>query len=198
MHPKNAAHQEAAPDVAAANGKALRTDRALPAAPARIELGHGRILAVRPVQDGAILRVASARREEAIELEIRFEAAGPVVRARAAALELDSVGDITTRCERFRVDARGDIDLQAHGQVRVRAAEQLSMQGDRILAQAADGKMQLRASEELQLLGELILLNCDRPATIPGSAQCPPKTSSMHDLHSECEDATDVAHSHER
>lgn len=149
-------------------------------APIAIALGQGRALSVQPCEGGALLRVASASPAERLDVEIRFEASGPVVRARATALELDSPGNVTARCERFRIDARSDIELCAQGKLNVVAAEQLSMQAKRVLAEATHGRIQLQANDDVQLLGELILLNCDRVPPVPPWAL--PSARARHEL----------------
>jgi nitrite reductase/ring-hydroxylating ferredoxin subunit len=135
---------------------------AVPAQPcttASIELGEERRLEVET--DGATtrIRVRSALVSEQIEFELCFTAEGPVVRTRAAALELDAATAITARCTHFTIAAEGDIDLQAGGQLRCRASE--------ATIDASPGAVRLRANDDVQLLGELVLLNCDRLPPLP-------------------------------
>src|SRR5690606_12235963 len=74
-----------------------RPDMAVPAqspgsarAPIAVTLDDVRTLEIHPAGDATILRVRSATPGDRIELELRFTAEGPVVRTRAAALELEA------------------------------------------------------------------------------------------------------------
>jgi hypothetical protein len=108
---------------------------------------------------GAVLRVARGAREQTLEISITLTANGPIVRARAAALEIESDSDLVARCERFRVEARESVDIVSGGTVRA--------QGRRIDVEATHGSARVRANDDVQLLGENVLLNCDRPAPVP-------------------------------
>ncbi|HLT35548.1 MAG TPA: hypothetical protein VK034_04660 [Enhygromyxa sp.] len=124
-----------------------------------IELTEQRRLEVETEGATTRIRVRSPVVGERIELELRFTADGPVVRTRAAALELDSATTIAARCASFSVEAEGDIDLAAGGALRCRAHE--------ATVDASPGAVRLRANDDVQLLGELVLLNCDRLPPMP-------------------------------
>ena len=93
-----------------------------------------------------------------MELEIALTDAGPVIRAHAAAVEIESEGDFVARCDRFRVEARA-VELVSSGALRA--------EGREVDIRATLGSVRVRANDDVQLLGEQILLNCDRPATLP-------------------------------
>lgn len=122
----------------------------------------------------ALVRV-TAGDQRALEFEIVFTPDGPVVRARAAALELDAAGPLTARCEDFRVEARGDLSLSAGGRVRV--------EGRAVDVVAQRGNVTLKANDDVQCLGEQVLLNCDRtppvPAWVPAVAWPAPPTPTV-------------------
>lgn len=109
--------------------------------------------------DRAILRVLDADRRVGLELEIVVTSAGPTVRVRAQALELEAVGDIAVRCDAFRVEARQAIDLRAGG------AATLDAHAVRVGARV--GAVVVQANDDVQLLGEQVLLNCDRQPPMP-------------------------------
>ncbi len=108
--------------------------------PTSISLANGRSLAIG--EGERALRIADSR--GVVELEIELREAGPVVRVRAAALQLETAGELSLDCERFELRARegirmvserdcsasiaGDLDFRAGGHahwegrsVRVRA-----------------------------------------------------------------------------
>ena len=113
--------------------------------PVRLALGAERVLVVHAREDRAGIRVCregDARPE--IEIEIVITPAGPVLRARAAGLELDATDKIVARCREFRVEAEESIALEA-----------------------ARGGVTVRANDDVKLLGEQILLNCEREPPMP-------------------------------
>jgi hypothetical protein len=133
----------------------------------RLDLGRHRKLEVERGDERALIRICSPDPAERIELEIRFEPSGPVVKARAAALELDSATSVRARCETFQVRAEGDIDLEAGGAFRCKAGDAASIEAREFTADASPGAVRLRANDDVQLLGELVLLNCDRLPPMP-------------------------------
>jgi hypothetical protein len=146
---------ERAPEVAEVSGDSVV-----------VPLRSGREVEVVPARDGAQLRV----RDEAgsgLEIEIRFEAAGPVVRVTARTLELEAAEHITTRCETFSVHAREHIEMRSDGTIVHTAKEQARMEGRSIELDASPGAVRVKANDEVQLLGEMILLNCGKPKPQP-------------------------------
>jgi hypothetical protein len=108
---------------------------------------------------GALLRVGRGAGERTLEIEISLTADGPVVRARAAALEIDSDTDLVARCERFRVEARQSVDIVSEGTLRT--------QGRRVEVEATHGSARVVANDDVQLLGENVLLNCEPQPPMP-------------------------------
>ena len=158
-----------------ARGKARDSD-----APSALALADGWRADLRKLDGGAVLRIARPAGGAALEIEIRLTPAGPVVRARAAAIEIESEGDLVARCNRFGVEARESIDLVSAGPLRA--------EGREVAVRAARGSAVVEASDDVQLLGEQVLLNCDRPAPIPAwvaPAPAPERTVARQD---ECGD----------
>jgi len=89
-----------------------RTEQSSSSEP-QIPLGDEWMAGLSPIAGGAMLRVAGGAPETALEITISLTAAGPVLRARAAAVELVADHDIVARCESFRVEARKDVVLTA-------------------------------------------------------------------------------------
>ncbi len=137
------------------------------ARPIVVELGDARTLEVCAGPQSAVLRVRSPVPGERIELELCFTAAGPVVRTRAAALELDATAEIVARCQRFAVEATGDIDLSAGGELKLRSQDAATLESRSFTVDASPGAIRLRANDDVQLMGELILLNCERLPPMP-------------------------------
>lgn len=139
------------------------------AAQRRLQLGIGdgwsAELAARP--GGALLRIANRSGGAPLEIEISLTEAGPVVRARAAALDLESDTDLVARCARFRVEARDSVDIVAGGSVRAK--------GRSVDVEATLGSARVRANDDVQLLGENVLLNCDRNPPVPAWASRAPR-----------------------
>ena len=70
---------------------------------------------------GAVLRVQRGAEDPTLEIGVVLTPAGPVLRARAAALEIESATDLVARCENFRVEASRGVDIVAGGAVRAKA-----------------------------------------------------------------------------
>jgi hypothetical protein len=146
------------------------------AARAPVALDDGWSAELRKLDGGAVLRVSRPSGGAALELEIHLTDAGPVVRARASAIEIESDGDLVARCDRFRVEARQSIDLVSSGTLRAEARE--------VAVRATHGSAVVEASDDVQLLGEQVLLNCERPAPLPpwvAIAPAPERTVARQD-----------------
>ncbi|HXI60662.1 MAG TPA: hypothetical protein VNO55_31590, partial [Polyangia bacterium] len=109
-----------------------------------------------------------------LEIVISLTSDGPVLRARAAAMEIDADTDLIARCDRFRVEARESISLVSEGI--------LQTQGRRVDIEATQGSVRVRANDHVQLLGENVLLNCEpqppMPAwAVPGESPAPAMTT---------------------
>jgi hypothetical protein len=134
-----------------------------PVAVASVPIGDGWSAALQALPGGVLLRVGRGADERTMEIVISLGEDGPVLRARAAALEIETDGDLTARCERFRVEARQSVELISGGT--------LAAQGHRVEIEATHGTARVRANDDVQLLGENVLLNCDpAPPPIPSWA----------------------------
>jgi hypothetical protein len=130
-------------------------------------LGLGWSAVLEPKSRGAILRLVHPG-QESVAVEITITAKGPVIRACAAALEIESATDISARCERFTVDARESVTLRA-GIARV--------EGRSIDLDAKAGDVRIHANDDVQVLGEQVLLNCERDAVLPSWLPKPPEVT---------------------
>lgn len=159
------------------------------AEPETVTTVDDRAVVVAPRDGGFTLSVRSPRAEERIEIEIRFEAGGPVVRTRAAALELSATDAIVAQCRSFTVEAEQDIELRAGGRLVQHAEQAAETTARSVTVDASPGAIRLRANDDVQLLGEQILLNCDRAPTMPDWVPPPraqvaslPPTSASGDI----------------
>jgi hypothetical protein len=70
--------------------------------------------------------------EGEVLLEVALTPAGPVLRFRAAQVQLDCTGAVEVRCESFHVQA-GEMTLEAsRGNVDVRANDDVNLNGERV------------------------------------------------------------------
>jgi len=111
--------------------------------------GLGWSALLEPKNRGAILRLVHPG-QESFAVEITIIAQGPVIRACAAALEIESATDISARCERFTVDARESVTLRAG----IARAE-----GRTIELDAKAGDVRIHANDDVVMDGERIRLN---------------------------------------
>lgn len=125
-----------------------------PGPPVVIRLGQGRSVEVRPDGDAATLRIR-AEGDRQLQIEVRFEASGPVLRVQAPQLQVETPRAVSFACETFKVDASQQIDLRSGGHARVDAQQ--------VDVEASPGAIRMKANDEVQLLGEMILLNSDDP-----------------------------------
>jgi hypothetical protein len=122
-----------------------------PGAQALILAGGSRLEMV-PTTDGAKVALRAADGQPQLEIEVVLTAAGPLIRARATALDIDVARDLVARCETFRVEATETIDLVSRHDLSVTATT---------------GSVRVQANDDVQLLGEQVLLNTDRQAELP-------------------------------
>jgi hypothetical protein len=125
-----------------------------------------------PKGRGAILRLVHPG-QQSVAVEITITAQGPMIRASAAALEIESATDITARCQRFTVDARDSVTLRAP-EITCQASESLRAEGRSIELDAKAGDVRIHANDDVQVLGEQVLLNCERDAVLPSWLPEPP------------------------
>ncbi|HXJ18759.1 MAG TPA: hypothetical protein VMT03_00895 [Polyangia bacterium] len=133
-----------------------------PDPPVVIPLGGGRSLEVRPERDAATLRIR-AEGDRQLQIEVRFEASGPVLRVEAPQLQVETPRAVSFACETFNVEASRGIDLRSGGDITQTAAGNARVDAQRVDVEASPGAIRLKANDEVQLLGEMILLNSDDP-----------------------------------
>jgi hypothetical protein len=131
---------------------------------AELEAGQEWSIAVERRSGGVSLILHHPQRD-GMEVTIELTESGPVVRAKAIALEI--VADrVTTRCERFEVEATGELRLSGRT-ITHHASEAVHCEGASVDLVANAGNLRLRANDDCQLLAEQILLNCERPPPMP-------------------------------
>ncbi len=79
----------------------------------RLELPSGRTVGADPAADDERLVVRSPAGE--VELQIAFNEHGPVLHFRSADLALESTGQVSVDCDRFRVRAKNRIEHRTGG-----------------------------------------------------------------------------------
>jgi hypothetical protein len=124
-------------------------------------------LAVLPSAEGVRLQVRGPNGLEQAEFELKIGPEGVVVRARTAALEIQSSGPLIASCEEFRLQARKTIDLVAGESIQQQAAGTVAIDAGRVQMDARIGGVRVSANDNVQLLGEQVLLNCDHHAAVP-------------------------------
>lgn len=136
-------------------------------APQRLALASGRI--VEADEDGKgldRLTIRSATGE--VELQICMTEKGPLLRFRAADVELEATRDVKVHCEEFHVKAEkhivqesgGDLRQRIGGQADVKVRGRMTLAARDTRVQAKRGNVQIEANDDVELLGERIKLNC--------------------------------------
>lgn len=134
----------------------------------QLQLPHGRTLVLSPTREHADERVLKiADPEGRVELEIELGPRGPVVRVRAAALQVETEGELSLGCERFELFARegirvasdGDFAASVAGDIDYRAGGQAHWEGKAVRLRARRGEAQLEAHDDVRIEGERVLLN---------------------------------------
>lgn len=128
-----------------------------------ISLPGGRTIAL--TDDKRALRIAD--QHGAIELVIELSETGPIVRARAAALHVETSGALSLACERFELRARegirmssdGDLTASVAGDLDCRASRHAHWEGQSVRVRASRGEAQIEATDDVRIDGERILLN---------------------------------------
>jgi len=118
---------------------------------ARLDLPSGRTILCTDAEGGGEL-VTVRGPQGTVELEIRLTDQGPVLRFEAAALDLVTPGTLRARCERFEVQASGDIVQHAGGTLETRAHS--------TTITSTRGDVAIQANDDVRLNGERVKLNC--------------------------------------
>lgn len=121
-----------------------------------LALASGRQIEVSTAKDGDFLTVRS--QEGSCVLTVLITDAGPVLRFEAASLQVAASKSVEIACEDFRVAARNELALEGRevdvrarlGGVRVRADDDVAIDGERVLLNSSDGPQQLSWEEFLQ------------------------------------------------
>jgi hypothetical protein len=137
------------------------------AAPQRMALASGRVVEADvegPGRDRFTIRSATGE----VELQICMTEKGPLLRFRAADVELEATRDVKVHCEDFHVKAEKQIiqesggDLRqrigGHADVKVRGRMTLAARESRL--QAKRGNVQIEANDDVEIVGERVKLNC--------------------------------------
>jgi hypothetical protein len=88
----------------------------------------------------------------AVELEVILTPAGPVLRFRAAAIELEAAGKLRLDCEDLELHARRDASVRVGGDF-VTEAQTTTIRSER-------GDVLVEANDDVVLHGERVKLNC--------------------------------------
>ncbi len=113
-------------------------------------------------------------------LKITLTAAGPEVHLSGVALSLTTQGDVNIDCDRFHVQARGEVAIEAGGDLRARAEGRLETEAFAQRHRARRGDLALIANDDVTVDGERIRLNSPRmlprieaalPAAPPGERE---------------------------
>jgi hypothetical protein len=142
-----------------------RADKFLAVESSGQALGLGWRATLEPGARGATVRLSHPE-QEPVEIEITISARGPVIRASAAALEIDSSGAVDLRCERLNVDAGQGITLRAP-EILQQATGKLRAEGSVVEVDAIAGDVRIHANDDVKVVGEQVLLNCDRDESPP-------------------------------
>jgi hypothetical protein len=137
------------------------------AAPQRMALSSGRVVEADvegPGRDRLTIRSATGE----VELQICMTEKGPLLRFKAADVELEATKDVKVHCEEFHVHAEKQIVQESGGGLRQRIGGQadVKVRGRMTLAArdarlvAKRGNVQIEANDDVEVLGERIKLNC--------------------------------------
>lgn len=86
------------------------------------------------VEDGQAPRsLVHLRGPGPVQLTIEITSAGPILRFQGPALAIDARGGLALSADRVSIHAREDLRLSAGGDVRVRANDDVTLNGERVL-----------------------------------------------------------------
>lgn len=133
----------------------------------RISLASGRVVEADvdgPGRDRFTIRSATGE----VELQICMTDKGPLLRFRAADVEIEATRDVKVHCEEFHVKAEKDIIQESGGDLRQRIGGQadvkvrgrMTLAGREARLLAKRGNVQIEANDDVEVLGERIKLNC--------------------------------------
>jgi hypothetical protein len=102
----------------------------------RRSLADGRRVELVARDSGEELEIRSPQGR--VEVSIRFDRDGPVVRIHGARLELETAEEMKLRCERFDIESRkgarlvtgGNFEVRSKAEIRMKSSEQTFIDGD--------------------------------------------------------------------
>ncbi len=133
----------------------------------RMALASGRLVEADvdgPGRDRLTIRSATGE----VELQICLTEKGPLLRFRAADVELEATRDVKVHCEEFHVKAQkhiiqetgGDLRQRIGGQADVKVRGRMTLAGREARLLAKRGNVQIEANDDVEVVGERIKLNC--------------------------------------
>jgi hypothetical protein len=121
----------------------------------RAELPSGRSLVLRVADGQESIEIRTPQGQ--VELQIALTDAGPLVRLRAARLELEASDAVAVRCRRFELETSEATELHSAGVVRITSQE-----------------LRVRTQDDIHMNGAFIRLNCDEEPAV--TAALPPSS----------------------
>jgi hypothetical protein len=139
---------------------------AKPRATPAMALPSGRTVRAEATPEGDRIRVESASGD--VELEVTMTPTGPLLRFRAADLQLAATGEVSVDCEQFTVRAEKGITHETGGNAReVVGGDKLTkVRGThaalarRTHIESKRGDVAIIANDDVQVVGERVKLNC--------------------------------------
>lgn len=126
--------------------------------PKTLHLRRGQHAQLRAPQDGS-LRVENPEGQGT--LLIRWEGGRAQVQLETADLHVVAANEVSFHCDRFKVQADRELELQSQGTWRASAAQDMDLRAQELSLRATLGDLVLRANDFVRALGEKILLNTD-------------------------------------
>jgi hypothetical protein len=169
MEPKPHAEPAAPTEEADPRESALLDEIAAspPADHQALALPSGRVIEAHAEAAGAD-RVTIKSPTGEVELTVLMTPSGPVLRFRAADVELAASRAVRVDCESFHVRAEKEITQEAGGDLRQKIGGSADVKVRRRLTTAAGearlvakrGGVQIEANDDVELIGERVKLNC--------------------------------------
>ena len=107
-------------------------------------------LHIEPAADGHHLRLIGPAGAQSLEIVVTSQ--GPVLRL-GSGLRIELTGELAVDAERVALHGRSGVALTSGGEVAITAATHLSAKADL-------GEVRVKANDDLRLDGERILMNC--------------------------------------
>jgi len=123
----------------------------------RMALPSGREVSAGEEGDGELVTIYNPRGE--VELSIRFTPAGPVLHFQAAAIKLQTSGELDINCGRLHLQSHGDVTEEVGGEKHTQVAGKASFEAHTIDVKSHRGNITAKANDDVCLLGERIKLN---------------------------------------